>query len=221
MSVDKKSLVLYGVGSPIVVDIEESARRAGYQIEAAVKNVPGETWLLDRSRLVAHTAVPLGTIGLPFLVPLFNPQNRQRAVAEAFAMGFAHACNLIDPTAIVPSSWTLGTGIYVNSGCTIGAATTFDDFVFVNRGASIGHHVVLGPFASVGPGAVLAGQVIVGAAALIGAGAVLMPGITIGEGAVIGLGAVVTRDVPSRAVVAGRPTRFLAGHSARKDVTRA
>ena len=214
MNVDKKSLVLYGVGSPIVVDVEESASRAGFQIEAAVQNVPGETWLLDRSRLVAHTAVPLATVELPFLVPLFSPRNRQRAVAEAFAMGFVRAGNLIDPTAIVPVSWTLGSGIYVNSGCTIGAATTFDDFVFVNRGASIGHHTALGPFVSIGPGAVLCGQVIVGAAVLIGAGAVVMPGITIGEGAVVGLGAIVTRDVPPHAIVTANPSRSVAAELA-------
>jgi sugar O-acyltransferase (sialic acid O-acetyltransferase NeuD family) len=214
VSVDKKSLVLYGVGSPIVVDVEESARRAGFRIEAAVQNVPGETWLLDRSRLVAHTAVPLATIELPFLVPLFTPRNRQHAVAEAFAMGFLRAGNLIDPTAVVPVTWTLGSGIYVNSGCTIGAATTFDDFVFVNRGASIGHHTALGPFVSIGPGAVLCGQVIVGSAVLIGAGAVVMPGITIGEGAVIGLGAIVTRDVPPHAIVTARPARSVAAQLA-------
>jgi sugar O-acyltransferase (sialic acid O-acetyltransferase NeuD family) len=204
------SLVLFGVGSLVVVDIEESARRAGFEIAAAIHNVPGEAAVLDRSRLVPHTAVPLAALELPFLVPLFNPQNRQRASAEAYAAGFIRACNLIDPTAVVPSSWSLGCGIYVNSGCTIGAATSLDDFVFVNRGASIGHHVEMGRFVSIGPGAVLGGMVKVGAGVLIGAGAVIVPGITIGENALIGAGAVIARDVPPHAVVTSSPARAIA-----------
>jgi sugar O-acyltransferase (sialic acid O-acetyltransferase NeuD family) len=200
---------LYGVGSPVVVDVEESARRAGFEIAAAVENVPGKPEVLDRTRLVAHTALPIAALELPFLVPLFNPQNRQRASAEAYAAGFIRACNLIDPTAIVPSSWSLGCGIYINSGCTIGAATSLADFVFVNRGASIGHHVELAPFVSIGPGAVLGGMVKVGAGALIGAGAVILPGITIGEAAVVGAGVVVTRDVPHQVVVVPNQNRWI------------
>ena len=34
-------VVLYGVGSPIVVDIDESLARAGITIAAAVQNVDG------------------------------------------------------------------------------------------------------------------------------------------------------------------------------------
>ncbi len=45
--------------------------------------------------------------------------------------------------------------------------------------------------------------------ASIGSGATLLCGITIGERAVVGAGSVVTKDVPSGAVVAGNPARFL------------
>jgi acetyltransferase-like isoleucine patch superfamily enzyme len=45
--------------------------------------------------------------------------------------------------------------------------------------------------------------------ASIGSGATLLCGITIGEEAIIGAGAVVTKDVPSRAVVAGNPARVI------------
>jgi sugar O-acyltransferase (sialic acid O-acetyltransferase NeuD family) len=204
-----QQLVLYAVGSRVVVDIEESARRAGFEIVAAVRNVPGEAFLLDRQRLVEPDAVPPSVFDVPFLVPLFNPQNRQRAASEAFAAGFVKPANLIDPTSIVPSSWTLGAGIYINSGCTVGAVSVLGDFVFVNRGASIGHHSELGRFVSIGPGAVVGGEVSVGAGTLVGAGAVLMPGITVGEHAIIGAGAVVTRDVPHHAMVANMPTRLV------------
>jgi acetyltransferase-like isoleucine patch superfamily enzyme len=43
----------------------------------------------------------------------------------------------------------------------------------------------------------------------VGAAATILAGVTIGECAVVGAGAVVTRDVPSRAVVAGIPARII------------
>ncbi len=43
----------------------------------------------------------------------------------------------------------------------------------------------------------------------IGTAAVLLPGVTVGKGSIVGAGAVVTRDVPSFAIVAGVPAKFV------------
>jgi acetyltransferase-like isoleucine patch superfamily enzyme len=45
--------------------------------------------------------------------------------------------------------------------------------------------------------------------ASIGSGSTLLCGITVGEYAVVGAGSVVTKDVPSRAIVAGNPARVI------------
>ncbi len=45
--------------------------------------------------------------------------------------------------------------------------------------------------------------------AIIGANSTLLPGITIGEQAIIGAGSVVTKDVPSKHVVAGNPAKLI------------
>jgi acetyltransferase-like isoleucine patch superfamily enzyme len=45
--------------------------------------------------------------------------------------------------------------------------------------------------------------------ASIGSGSTILSHVTIGEGSIVGAGSVVTRDVPSKAIVAGNPARVL------------
>ena len=204
-----QGVVIYGVGSAIVVDIETSLERAGVSIVAAVKNVPGDVWLLDRRCVIEASELTDELKAHPFLVPMFVPGNRQKAAREALNAGFVHAFSLIDPSVACPRSLEYGQGLYVNTGCSLGAAGRFDAFVFINRGASVGHHVELGAFASVGPGAVLGGMARAGKGATIGAGAVVLPKVRVGDNAVVGAGSVVTRDVPDHCLVMGNPARVV------------
>lgn len=202
-------IVIYGVGSPIVVDIEESITRSGNSIAAAIQNVPGKDFLLDKTKLINIDALPVELVSQPFIVGLFTPGNRLIAAQEAKGHGFWLPHSLIDASVPLPRALTYGPGLYVNSGCTLGAASQFDEFVFINRGACIGHHVRLGAFVSIGPGAVVAGLVHVGRGAVVGAGATVLPELTIGSNSVVGAGAVVTRDVPDNCLVFGNPARVV------------
>jgi len=204
-----RGIVIYGAGSPVVADIEESIARAGLTVIAAVRNVPGDVYLLDRSCLVELADLSRETTDSPFIVPLFGPGNRQIAAAEAIDHGFCDPYSLIDPTAICPRSLEHGPGLYVNAACAIGAGSRFDRFVFINRGASVGHHAEFGAFVSIGPGAVLAGQIRVGTGSVIAVGAVVLPKVSIGANAVVGAGAVVTKDVPDHCLVVGNPARIV------------
>ncbi len=58
---------------------------------------------------------------------------------------------------------------------------------------------------------------VIGEHVLIFAGAVICPGVTIGSKAVIAAGAVVTRDVPSRAIIAGVPGKIVGYRSITKQ----
>jgi sugar O-acyltransferase (sialic acid O-acetyltransferase NeuD family) len=192
-----------------VVDLEEGLRRAGTPIAAAVANVPGQVHLLDGAPVIDRAGLTPEITAEPFLVPLFTPANRHRAVEDAISLGFRTPSSFADPTVAVPASLDAQPGLWVNSGATLGAAGTLGRFVLINRGASVGHHADLGDFASIGPNATLAGEVRLGTGAAIGAGAVVLPGITVGEHAVVGAGSVVTRDVPGRTVVVGNPARVV------------
>ncbi|MBS0559829.1 MAG: acetyltransferase [Proteobacteria bacterium] len=177
-------VALWGIGSPVVAEVEESCARRGWHIVAACRNHPGAVWtcpaipLLDAERMA-------GSPPAPVLVPLFSPANRQRAWKQADAAGAEAAPALTDPTAILPRVMEIGIWSYVNAGAMIGAAACLGRFVFVSQTASIGHHCELADFASVGPGAVV------------------LPGIRIGAGVAVPAGAVVRRDIP--AAVVGTP----------------
>lgn len=203
-----QSIVVYGVGSPLIADYEESARRANVTIVAAVRNMPGSVYFSDDKRVVDAESLSDEMKTLPAAFPFFTPANRRAAVVEAERRGFTTHASLIDPTSILPAAFQFGPGLYINAGCTLGGASRLGRFVIINRGATIGHHADIGDYCSIGPGVVIAGNVTIGSGSLIGAGAVLAPKCVIGRNAVVGAGAVVTREVPDDAVVIGNPARL-------------
>mgnify|MGYP000117790736 CR=1 FL=1 len=203
-----RQVVIYAVGSPLVVDYEESLHRAEVGIVAAVRNVDGKVYFSSPELLIDRTAA-LRFTDVPFLVPLFGPGNRQFVVAEARAAGFNAAFDLVDPTAILPRRIEHGPGLYINAGVTIGAKCQFGEFTIVNRGATVGHDCTSGAFVSIGPGAVIAGNVDIGAGSVIGAGAIILPERRIGRNSVVAAGAVLTKDVPDNAMVAGNPAKIV------------
>jgi sugar O-acyltransferase (sialic acid O-acetyltransferase NeuD family) len=204
-----RSAVLYGIGSPLVIELEESCARAGVRIAAGVRNVDGAVHTSAEVRVVERNALTRDDAAHEFLIGLFTPAFRLAARNEALGSGFTRGMTLIDPTAIVARNDVFGEGVYVNAGCVIGAAARLGSFVLVNRSASVGHHVVLDDFVSIGPGVVLGGGVRVGRGTMIGAGAIVLAEVQIGSNAVIGAGSVVRADVPSNAMAAGNPARIV------------
>ncbi len=200
-------VVIYGVGSPIVVDVQESLLRAGIGVAAAVRNIECEVRLLDGIAPIEPAQLTAELLAVPFLAPFFTPANRQTVAREAFGAGFRSGYSLVDPTVPRLHSLVHGQGLFVNAGCTLGAASEFGEWVLINRGASIGHHARFGDFVSIGPGAVVSGSVTLGRGCVIGAGAVVLPELTIGSNSVVGAGSVVTKDVPDNCLVLGVPAK--------------
>lgn len=200
-------VIIFATGSSILVDVEESLRRAGLRIAAGVRNREGDCWLSDPQLAIGVGDIDASHVALPFIAPLFTPANRRVAVAEARELGFRAALSLIDPSVAAPAAISYGEGLYIGVGCSLGAGSAFGDHTFINRGASIGHHFRGGAFVSVGPGAVLAGHVTLGEGVVVGAGATILPGVSIGANTTVAAGAVVRKNAPGNSLIAGNPGR--------------
>ena len=213
-------VLLYGIGSPLIVDIEESCARAGMRIVAGVRNFGGPVYVSDAVRVAAPDELNEAERKHRILIGLFTPGFRRRARDEAQRSGFATGATLVDPTSPVAGSAELGEGVYVNAGVAIGCAARIGNWVLVNRSASIGHHGVLGDFVSIGPGAVLGGNVSVGRGSMIGMAAVIMSEVDIGSNAVVAAGSVVRFAVAANTLVAGNPARIVkTGIAGYKDLS--
>lgn len=204
-------ILLFGAGSAVIVDMEQSCRRLGLDVAAVIQNRPGPSFATRPALVLPVEAAPPSLFAQGVALPLFTPANRATALEEAQALGARRFPPLLDPTAILPDDLAVAEGVYLNAGTVLGAASRLGRFAFVNRGCALGHHLLVEEFASIGPGVVAAGQVTIGARATIGAGAVLAPGLRIGAGATVAIGSVVVRDVAPGATVAGNPARPVAG----------
>jgi sugar O-acyltransferase (sialic acid O-acetyltransferase NeuD family) len=200
-------VILFGVGSPLIVEYVESCRRRGWSIVAVVKNRDGEIYFDNDGKIFDATLVDPELTVYPCLCPLFTPANRAIATREAERLGFRFDATLVDPHVIAAPTSLIGGGSFVNTGCIVGAEVSMSRHVLINRGASIGHHARVGECVSIGPGAIISGLAQIERGAVIGAGAIVLPKVKVGAFAAVGAGAVVTRDVPDCMKVVGNPAR--------------
>lgn len=196
-------MIVFGIRSPLIVEVEETLARAGINIAAAV-SVNDTPRMLDRSRIVYLEDFD-PPAGGRFIAVAFSPERRGVLIEQARALGLELAEPLIDPTAILARSVRIGDGTFINAGAIIGGATMIGEGVLINRAASVGHHVLLGNRVTIGPGATLAGDIRVGENTVIGAGATVHPDVRIGANVIVSAGSVVRKHVPDGSLVAGNP----------------
>ena len=111
----------------------------------------------------------------------------------------------IGDNSIIGSFVDLGKEVTLGKNCNIQAHVT------ISNGCVLGDNVFIAPNSSLlndkYPKSTFMTPPIIKDGAAIGGGVTILPNVTVGEKAVVGGGSVVTKDVPSRTVVAGCPAR--------------
>ena len=145
-------LVIFGAGSSILVDLEETCTRLGLDLFAIVNNQDGPSFAIDQEKVIGLADVSDAMLAHPMVFALFTPGHRKFALDQARGLGATRFYSLIDPTAITPSSLKTSEGVFINCAVTIGGMSSLGAFSFINRSASLGHHCTVGEFASIEPG---------------------------------------------------------------------
>ncbi|MFN8611573.1 MAG: acetyltransferase [Vulcanimicrobiota bacterium] len=158
-------------------------------------------------------------LGVPVLGPLragepdwfyfvsLGDNRRRRAVFEQLLEWKLPLATLIDPSAVLDETVTVGEGTVVMAGVVVNVDTRIGRNCILNTGCSVDHDGVIEDHAHLCPGTHLAGTVRVGEAAMLGTGCSVIPGRRIGAGTVVGAGAAVVRDLPENVVATGVPAR--------------
>ncbi len=118
----------------------------------------------------------------------------------------------------------IGSFVDIGKNVVLGRNCNIQAHVTISNGCILGDNVFIAPNSSLlndkYPKSSFLNPPIIKDGAAIGGGVTILPNVTIGEKAVVGGGSVVTKDVPSKTVVAGTPAKkvmSLEAYEAKRD----
>ena len=117
--------------------------------------------------------------------------------------------NIIDASAIISESATLGVGNFIGKMAVINADARIGDDNIINTKALVEHECRVGNHNHLSTNSVINGNVIVEDSVFLGSSSVCNGQLTIGHDAVIGSGSVVIKDVPPMVTMVGVPARII------------
>lgn len=205
-----KQIVIFGAGGHAKVVIDTIEMIDCYEIAFLVDADPVRIGTTHMGYKVysEQTGFAAAQTGITHaFVAIGNNESRTRVAYRALESGFV-VPTVVNTTAVISDTVTLGIGTIVMPRAVINADAMVGSNVIINTGAIIEHDCRICKNAHIGPGTTLCGGVKVGQDAFIGAGAIILPGVKVGGGSVIAAGAVVLSDVPDHAVAKGVPARL-------------
>jgi UDP-2-acetamido-3-amino-2,3-dideoxy-glucuronate N-acetyltransferase len=112
----------------------------------------------------------------------------------------------IGSNTICENNVSIGKRCVIHNNTMICSETLIESFVFIGPGVSFTNNSPIGHLRNV-PSTIRGAKLRLGCA--IGGGSTICPGVEIGQEAIIAAGAIVTKDIPSRTIVAGNPAKKL------------
>jgi len=131
----------------------------------------------------------------------------RKAIYDKLISNSVKMATLIDSTAIVSKSATIGDGVTIPAFCFVSSLAKIENNVTLNAGTLIGHEAVVSENCVISSAVNVAGNCFVGKNTYIGMGSQIKQGTRIGEGAIIGMGSVVFSDIPDGVIALGNPAR--------------
>lgn len=120
--------------------------------------------------------------------------------------------NIIDKTAVVASSASIGEGNFIGKLAVINADSKIGDNNIINTKALIEHECVVGNHNHLSTNSVINGNVEIADRVFIGSSSVCIGQLKVGCGTIVGAGSVVTKDVGEEVTVVGVPAHVIKNH---------
>lgn len=204
-------LLVYGSGGfgKETVDIAE-------RINEAAPRWSGIAFIDDNREPGTHYGFPLyrlesalgiwGSEDCEVVVAVGEPAVRSRLFGALRARGLKLA-TLVDPTAVISPSASLGEGVIVTSYCSVASSAVVSDNVVLNAKSIVGHDVRVGVDTVVSSMVNIGGACTIGACSYLGMAAQIKQGLSIGNRTIIGMGSMVHDSVGDDLIAIGNPAR--------------
>lgn len=174
---------MYILGAGALGEIAlETARRAGLQVDGFYDDInkasdcDGVPLLGKFEDFIKNAA----SLNKSVFVAIGNNQNRRICIEGLRQIG-TQFCNIIDPSAVISPSATLGQGnlilpnVYIGTKCKLGSSN------LIFAGVSISHHNQVGSYCFFSPNASVGGFTTLGDECKVGMNSVVLPYLDLGS----------------------------------------
>ena len=142
-----------------------------------------------------------------FVFPSVGDNTIRAKLVSFFEKHNLKQCVLIDSSAKVSQSSSIGLSTYLGANTIINAQSQIGKGVVINTAAVIEHECEVQDFSHIGPATVLCGNVSVGKGAFIGANSVVRNNTSICSDVILGAGSVVVKEIKEVGVWLGNPAK--------------
>lgn len=131
---------------------------------------------------------------------------RQRIYEHFKNLGIPFA-TIIDSSAVVDPSASVGEGSVVLSGCIIDMQVNIKENVFLYSGVILAHDTQIGAHSFIAPGVVTAGCVEIGERCFLGVRSTYRNSISLCSDVIVGIGACVVKTIVEKGIYVGIPAK--------------